>query len=141
MAKNKQVGIPVDGGVITLEPGPHKVRFWLRELFHSWIWNSPVYTWDIVSSLFIVVWNADRSVEFYREGPYRDPPRGARLASLQAEITQYGLQDALFKRRSVQMDTIESKDTISRRIRGSRKGFSILWRAQPKGWFGGQRKS
>src|SRR5580698_10077572 len=105
MAKNKAVGIPVDGGVITIDPGPHKVRFWIRELVHAWIFNGPTYDWEFVSPLFVVVWNTDRSIEFYREGPYRDFEN--RLASLQAEIDQFGLQDALFRRRSVQMDTIE----------------------------------
>jgi hypothetical protein len=99
MGKQNQVGIPVDGGVITFEPSISKAKFWMRETIYNLV-NPGHYGRRFSTPLYVVIWNADRTIEFYREGPYGNEERGQRTKQLRAEIGRDGLEEFLFKKRS-----------------------------------------
>jgi hypothetical protein len=89
-----ETGISIEGGVITLEPTTSKSRCWVREVAPRLIWGllmkDPYISEEIVSPLYIVVWNSDRAVEFYREGPYKGSRQRTALESLRTEINRGG---------------------------------------------------
>jgi hypothetical protein len=98
MAKQRQVGITVDGGIITFEPSGSPAMFWIRELLYYFVKFG--YTGDRSwTPLFIVIWNSDRSVEFHREGPYRNHERNRRLNEIRGRIHREGLEEFLFNQR------------------------------------------
>jgi len=102
MAKQHQVGIPVEGGVIAFEPGCSKVRFWIRETVPRLIWaltlGDDPYQEEARSPVYIVVWNPTRTVEYYREGPYKGDRRDVELEQLRQDIAKDGLSEVLFSR-------------------------------------------
>jgi hypothetical protein len=99
MAKHQQVGIPIDGGIITFEPSGSTAMFWIREMLYYFAQAGFTggRSW---TPLFIVIWNSDRSVEFYREGPYRNRERKQRLNEIRTRIRREGLDNFLFNQRS-----------------------------------------
>ena len=103
MEKKRQTGIPVEGGVITFEPGCSKARFWVREpvprLILGLTLGDDLYAFgEPRSPDYIVIWNPTRTVEYYREGPYKGTERDKKLAQLREEITNGGLSEVLFRR-------------------------------------------
>jgi hypothetical protein len=50
--------------------------------------------------LYIVVYDTDRTIEFYREGPYGNEERGQRIERIRTEIACDGLERFLSNRRS-----------------------------------------
>jgi hypothetical protein len=46
-----------------------------------------------------VIWNPERTVEYYREGPYKGDKRAEKLDQLREEIARDGLTETLLKRR------------------------------------------
>jgi hypothetical protein len=103
MGKQNQVGISIDGGVITLEPGCSKARFWVRETVPRLIFGltlgDDLYAFgEPRSPVYIVIWNPTRTVEYYREGPYKGTERDKKLDQLREEIANDGLSDVLFRR-------------------------------------------
>jgi len=99
MGKQNQVGIPVDGGVITFEPSVSNSKFWMREAIFNLV-KPGHYGRRYWTPLYIVIWNADRTIEFYREGPYGNEERSQRIEQVRAEIGKDGLEEFLFKRGS-----------------------------------------
>jgi len=110
------------------------IRFWLRETAWAWILQSPTYDYEVMSPLFIVVWNPDRTVEFYREGPYKEPERSEKFEELQGEIGANGLQEALFKRRVLQLNAPNPMPAPGR-IKEAGGVLLVLWRAGPGRFF------
>jgi hypothetical protein len=100
--KKHEVGIPVEGGVITFEPPCSKARFWIRETVPRLVWgltlgDDPYAFGEIRSPVFIVIWNPERTVEYYREGPYKGSKRDKILEKLREEIADDGLTEVLFR--------------------------------------------
>jgi hypothetical protein len=103
MSKHSQVGIPVDGGVITFEPGCSKARYWIREtvprLIVALTFGDDPYLDEPRSPVYIVIWDPTRTVEYYREGPYKGDKRDIELEQLRQDIAKDGLSEVLFSRR------------------------------------------
>ncbi len=103
MDSKRQVGIPVEGGVITFEPGCSKTRFWIREsvprLILGLTLGDDPYLGEPRSPVYIVIWNPTRTVEYYREGPYKGEMRDIELEQLRQDIAKDGLSEVLFRRR------------------------------------------
>jgi len=102
MGKQNRVGIPVEGGVITFEPGCSKARFWIRETVPRLIWaltlGDDPYVGEPRSPVYIAIWNPTRTVEYYREGPYKGDKRDIELEQLRQDIAKHGLSEVLFRR-------------------------------------------
>jgi hypothetical protein len=90
-----KVGVPIAGGVITFEPSGSAAMFWLREALY-YVARAGYTGGRAWTPLFIVIWNDDRSVEFYREGPYRNKERSQRFKEIRAAIRRDGLENFLF---------------------------------------------
>lgn len=99
MSKPKHVGIPIGGGVLTFEPSVSTATFWIVEAVHWFVSFGKVFGGRTWVPMYIAIWNADRTAEFYREGPYRNGQRRRRTTEITKEIRKDGLETFLFKQR------------------------------------------
>jgi hypothetical protein len=128
-------GISIEGGVITLEPPTSKTRFWIREVGPRLSWGllmkDPYISEEIVSPLYIVVWNSDRTVEFYREGPYKGSRQRTALESLRTEINRVGLEEFLFNYENRRLRNAASRARPTTFLTDSRTLLEFFWRFRP----------
>jgi hypothetical protein len=96
MTKSEASGIPIQGGVITVEPSVTKVRFWLRGALEFVTGGTyGLNVWSKGAPMHIVIRNADRTEELHREGPYAGSDRTAALTTIRREIDRDGLGEFL----------------------------------------------
>lgn len=89
-------GIVVPGGVVTIDPYRKKIFFWLRTVLFS-MFDSYAAT-DLKRD--IVIEDAAREHELFREGPYDGITVDRPLEKILAEIGQVGLEVFLSRRRN-----------------------------------------
>jgi hypothetical protein len=95
----KHGGIPVSGGILTTEPRKYKKSL-KNKILRVLVLTLALMGANGSEAVDIVLWNRDRTLVLYREGPFRGLGVEYSIRQFEEEINQKGMEVFVAQRRN-----------------------------------------